>query len=55
MILVWYAKNIHMARRGKGQGVDYRGIFFLSSAFDLYYYEALLLRMSQLIFSVLGF
>jgi hypothetical protein len=54
LILIWYAKNIHLARRGKTPGVDYKGIFFVSSAFDLYYYEALLLRLSQLIFSILG-
>ncbi len=58
LILIWYPKNFKRVSRGTKRGVlsdlGKENLFYISHTIDLNYYETLLLRLSQLIFSVLG-
>eukprot|EP00347_Sterkiella_histriomuscorum_P009816 403339776 len=61
LILIWYAKNFKEVSKRKQQGITLMkdlqndNIFYISNTIDLNYYETLLVRVSQLLFSLFGF
>ncbi|CDW79580.1 lon peptidase n-terminal domain and ring finger protein 3 [Stylonychia lemnae] len=61
LILLFYAKNLKEVQKSKQQGITLMkelqndNIFYISNSIDLNYYETLLVRLTQLLFSIFGF